>query len=365
MKAIVAQHKIAKRIFNLGFGKHLGQSCVIVDIPRPVISDLEILVGVKAVALNPTDYKHADGVSPRGSVVGCDFAGVVVEVGAKTTTQYKVGDRVAGAVHGGMYPDHGAFAEYLKADSDLVWRIPNDMSDHDAATYGVSAITAMLALNVRLGIQWPDDTLRSKQTPSVRGPEILIYSGATAAGLYAIQLAKAAGCTVIATASSRSFNLVHKYGADRVFDYRSATAVDEITKEFPNIGLALDCYSEGASTDFCGQVIKNHGGKVVTLLNQGKSKIEGVEYEMILAYTLYGRPFQWFAPIGPKFEAIPSDREALACFYSALPTLVDVLHPVPIYLIDGGFGGIIRGLDMLRKGEAAGGKFVVTISNGP
>ncbi|KAL6885427.1 TOXD protein [Trichoderma evansii] len=361
MKAITANRMTVTRLLNLSLGRSLGQGCDIQDVPRPSITDNEILVRVKAVALNPTDYKHIDVLSPRNSIIGCDYAGEVVEVGKKALGDWKVGDRVAGMVHGGLYRDRGAFAEYLKVDGDLAWKIPAEMSNEEATTYGVSAVTAMLALNVHLRVPWADEVGKARQEASSQAFPIFIYSGATSAGLFAIQLAKAAGCTVVTTASPRSFDLVKRYGADRVFNYLSPTAVAEITREFPNITSAVDCFAEGGSTDFCANVIKNQGGKVVTLLDRGKSKIQGVEYELILAYTLFGRPFEFLQPIGPKFEAKPSDRKALARFYTSLPQVIKHLKPAPIRLIDGGFDGILIGVDKLRKGEASGGKFVVTI----
>ncbi|KAJ9139149.1 Protein TOXD 3 [Pleurostoma richardsiae] len=359
MRALVAKRLLITRVLNLSLGKSLGRGCEIKDVRKLSIDDHDILVRVKVVALNPTDYKHIDVVSPPNSIIGCDYAGVVIEVGKKAPGQWRVGDRVAGAVHGGLYPDRGAFAEYLKIDGDLAWKIPSEMSDEDATTYGISAITAMLAVNVHLGIPWADEVDKTGQDAASKGLPVFIYSGATSAGLFAIQLAKAAGCTVVTTASPRSFDLVKRYGADRVFDYRSSTAVADIVREFPNITAAVDCFSEGNSTEFCASVLKNKGGKVVTLLDRGKSKIRGVEYELVMAYTLFGRPFVWLPPIGPKFEASPSDRKALARFYAGLPRLTKDVKPVPTHHIDGGFDGILVGLDKLRKGEASGGKFVV------
>jgi NADPH:quinone reductase-like Zn-dependent oxidoreductase len=93
---------------------------------------------------------HIDIVGPAHSVIGCDYSGVVEEVGTEATDVWKVGDRIAGVVHGGLFPDKGAFAKYLKVHSDLAWRPPPSRSHQNAATYGISAVTAMQALYTKL-----------------------------------------------------------------------------------------------------------------------------------------------------------------------------------------------------------------------
>ncbi|KAH6887459.1 chaperonin 10-like protein [Thelonectria olida] len=353
MKALVANRYLATRVLNLVRGKAIGQGGRVQDIPIPTISPNEILVKVKAVALNPTDFKHLDGISPPHSIIGCDYAGVVHEVGSATTS-WKPGDRVAGGVHGGLFPDRGTFAEYVKVDADLAWKIPDDISDTDATTYGVSAVTAMLSLNLRHGIPFV-----SGDRPTPRDEAIFIYAGATSAGLFHIQLAKAAGYTVVTTASPRSFDVVKRYGADAVFDYRSDTVAADVVKEYPNMSKAVDCFSEGKSTAICAEVLRQSGGKVITLLPNGKSKVPGVTYELVMAYTVFGHAFQWLPPIGPKFEAKPADREGLARFCKDLPKLTKVLKPIPTTEQKEGFEGILEGLNKLRAGTVSGGKLVV------
>jgi len=72
---------------------------VVSDWPMPSLRDDYIIVQVKAVALNPTDYKHIDYMPKAGCLVGCDYAGIVHEVG-KDVTSVKKGDRIAGVAHG-------------------------------------------------------------------------------------------------------------------------------------------------------------------------------------------------------------------------------------------------------------------------
>lgn len=356
MKALISNRRLATRIFNHASGRSVcgPGGKVQDDVPIPSISPNEILVKVRAVALNPTDFKHLDVISPPKSIIGCDYAGVVHQVGSAVRSGWTPGDRVAGVVHGGLFPDKGAFAEYLKVDADLAWRVPDELSDTDATTYGVSAVTAMLTLNVRHGLPFVHGDQAAPKDEA-----IFIYAGATSAGLFHIQIAKAAGYQVVATASPRSFDLVKAYGATAVFDYRSATVAADVLKEYPNISKAVDCFSEGTSTSVCAEVLKNTGGTVVTLLPNGKSSIPGVSYEMVMAYTVLGHPFQWLPPIGPKFKARPADREALVRFYDVLPTITHILKPIPTIKEADGFEGILAGLNRLRAGAVAGGKLVV------
>lgn len=356
MKAIVADRNIITRVLNLSLGTSIGKGAVVRDVAIPTLSSNQILVKVHAVALNPTDVKHIDVISPPHSIIGNDYAGVVTQVGEEASKTWKVGDRAAGAVHGGLYRDRGAFAEYVKADADLAWKIPAEMDDTEATTYGVSATTAMLALNGRLGLPWPGEngTLKTDDKSI-----IFIYAGSTSAGLSCIQLAKAVGYTVVTTASPRSFDLVRKYGADAVFDYNSATVAADILKEYQDISSAVDCFSEGKSTGVCAEVIAKHGGKVITLLPQGKSQTPGVTYELIMLYTVHGHAFQWLPPIGPKFEASSDDRGLFAKFCASLPALIDTLKPLPTSVEVGGFDAILTGIDRLRSGQVSGTKLVV------
>ena len=77
------------------------KTAAISDVAVPKIRDEWVLVKVKAVGLNPTNWRHIDwGYADAGSRIGCDYSGIVEEVGSKVT-KFKKGDRIAGYVHGG------------------------------------------------------------------------------------------------------------------------------------------------------------------------------------------------------------------------------------------------------------------------
>lgn len=77
-----------------------GVSEVRSDVPLPKVQDNFIIVKTKAVALNPTDWKSLENSPSKGAIVGCDYAGIVEEVGSGVK-DLKVGDRVAGFARGG------------------------------------------------------------------------------------------------------------------------------------------------------------------------------------------------------------------------------------------------------------------------
>ena len=126
---------------------------VIKTVPLPQQRDDYILVRTTAVGLNPTDWKHVDGFGDApGAQLGCDWAGVVEHVGSKVTKSFSKGDRITGVAHGGNAVQHqdGAFAEYIMVKGDLAIKIPDNLTDEEAATLGVGISTV-----VRLSLPRP------------------------------------------------------------------------------------------------------------------------------------------------------------------------------------------------------------------
>jgi len=121
-----------------------GNKTEVKEVPIPSLDKDEILIRTSAVTLNPTDWKHVAFLSPPGVIVGCDFAGVVEELGQDVkNTSIKKGDRVAGFVHGAKHTDNGSFAQYVKANSELVAKIPDNIQDSTASCLGIAGETAV------------------------------------------------------------------------------------------------------------------------------------------------------------------------------------------------------------------------------
>ncbi|KAF7552890.1 hypothetical protein G7046_g7276 [Stylonectria norvegica] len=107
-----------------------------------------LIVKTTAVAVNPTDWKHVTFEACVGTVVGCDYAGVVVEVGSGVTKDFKVGDRITGMVNGSnplSKPD-GTFAQYIAVKEGLQIKTPDNVSDEEAATLGIAVTTSVSRL---------------------------------------------------------------------------------------------------------------------------------------------------------------------------------------------------------------------------
>ncbi|KAL2822441.1 zinc-binding oxidoreductase [Aspergillus granulosus] len=328
---------------------------VVADRPFPTLRDEYILVKCAAVALNPTDWKHIDNLSCPGVVVGCDYAGEVLEIGKGVKKPFRKGDRICGFVHGSNAVQHedGAFAEYIMVKGDLQMNIPGYMGFEEAATLGLGVITAAQGLYQSLKLALPTEPISQPKT-------ILIYGGSTATGTLAIQLAKISGYTVLTTCSSRNFELVKSRGADRIFDYHdpsSAAAIRESTQG--GLKLVFDTISSESSAKYCEQALSTEGGDYSTLLPITIDRAN-IHSRATMAYTAFGEDFT-FGPraIGAKLE----DREFAEKFCSIIQKLLEErklkVHPPEV--CSGGLEGVLEGLQRMREGKVSGMKLVYKI----
>ena len=164
-----------------------GKAVFVTDRPYPKPRSGYITVDVKAVALNPADWKHIDYsfLNTKGCLSGCDYAGVVREIGGGYSKSWTVGDRICGFVHGGnqYQPEDGAFAERIMVKADIQIRIPDSMSFEEAAALGVGVVTCGQGLFQQMGLNLPSQPDTARDT-------VLIYGGSSATGTLGIQFAK-------------------------------------------------------------------------------------------------------------------------------------------------------------------------------
>ena len=121
-----------------------------------------------------------------GNTLGNDFSGTVEAIGSKVKKSWSVGDRICGliAANNIVHKDDGTFAEFCVANGELSMKIPDGMSDNEAASPGVGIGTAGSGLFHLLGMVLPGEEEGGKGEP------VLIYGGTSATGTMAIQLAK-------------------------------------------------------------------------------------------------------------------------------------------------------------------------------
>jgi NADPH:quinone reductase-like Zn-dependent oxidoreductase len=180
----------------------------ITDVEKPVPTDDELLIKVRAASVNPLDSHLMKG-GPyivrlllrlgRSKIKrpGVDVAGQVEVVG-KNITQFKPGDAVFGLCK-------GAFAEYLCATESAFVIKPENITFEQAASVPVAGLTALQGLRDKAKIQ--------------PGQKVLINGAAGGVGTFAVQIAKSFGAHVIAVCSTRNVDMVRSIGADHVIDY--------------------------------------------------------------------------------------------------------------------------------------------------
>ncbi|MFC4403085.1 zinc-binding alcohol dehydrogenase family protein [Gracilibacillus xinjiangensis] len=188
------------------------ESLVEVNLEKPVPSENDLLVKIMAVSINPVDVKvrspkEKQETAPK--ILGWDACGVVEAVGSNCTL-FKPGDEV---YYSGSITKPGTYSEYHLVDEKIAGKKPQSLSYAEAAALPLTAITAWEGLFDRLQIDLNNKKENGKKS-------ILIIGGAGGVGSIAIQLAKIAGLTVIATASrDESKKWVKELGADYVINH--------------------------------------------------------------------------------------------------------------------------------------------------
>ncbi|KAF5004647.1 hypothetical protein FDECE_8868 [Fusarium decemcellulare] len=341
MKAVVMQGEPGKAHLQL-------------DRPYPALRPGYILVDVKAVALNPTDWKHIDRMNTKGALLGCDFAGVVAETGLGYSKPWKRGDRICGFVHGGnqLQIENGAFAERIAVKADVAMRIPDNMSFEDAATLGVAVVTCGQGLFQKMGLNRPSDQSR-------KGETILIYGGSSATGMLGIQFAKLAGYTPITTCSPDNFALVKSLGAVEAFDYKNPNCVDSITAYTGGeLRYIWDTISSPATARICAQVI-SPGGTYGTIL-----KIPFERQDVNMTWTL------GYTAMGETIEKRGVLTEGKLDNFTFMKEWIEEVEPLlhqgqlkaPPTQVGKGLEGILEAEDLLRQNKVSAKKLVFTVS---
>jgi len=187
----------------------------VADVPDPSPGPGQVVVRIRAAGVNPVDAYVRAGTYARKPPLpytpGYDGAGDIEAVGTGVSN-WRVGDRVWIATLGAT---QGTYAERIACDATSVFALPQVVSYGGGAALGVPAATAHRALFGRAN--------------GARGESVLVHGATGAVGLAAVQLAKAAGLQVLATAGSdKGLEILRREGADAVFNHHDAGRVDAI-----------------------------------------------------------------------------------------------------------------------------------------
>lgn len=232
----------------------------LMEVPQPIPNDKQLLVKVYASSVNRTDsgFRSANYfisrfwtglLKPKYPILGCEFAGVVEEIG-QLVTSFKKGDKVFG------FNDKtcGGHGEYLTIDeSDAVITMPESYSFDAAAVISEGAHYALV------------DIRAAKVT---RGQHVMVYGATGAIGSAAVQLLKHFGAIVTAVCNTKNVGLVTSLGADVVIDYQT----QDFTKTSTQFDFIFDAVGKSSFRQ-CKPLLKDQGIYISTELGKNGENV--------------------------------------------------------------------------------------------
>src|SRR5438046_585057 len=220
------------------------------DVPRPEPKEDEILVRVMAAAVNPVDSYVRQGMfakrgmDNRPAIIGYDISGVVEKTGANAK-KFKAGEKVYSYL---SVMRGGGYAEFAIAKESETALKPKNINFEEAAAVPLAATTAWQSLV-------DEAKLNAGQT-------VLVHGGSGGVGSFAIQIAKARGAKVMATASTAHQDLLKQLQVDQAIDY-TTTKFEDMVKD---VDVVLNCVRAEALARSYGVV--KRGGIIVSITDE-------------------------------------------------------------------------------------------------
>jgi NADPH:quinone reductase len=271
-----------------------GESSVLEVVERPISEpgEGEVRIRVAVSGVNPTDWKTRRGAFGRTptepTVPNHDGAGIVDAVGPGVTG-IDPGDRVWVTLAGDERPAGGTAQEYTVVPTERVFPLPDGAGFELGASIGIPGATAHRALTVA------EDGPARLAPGALRDRTVLVAGGAGAVGNAAIQLARWAGATVVATVSSDAkAELAARAGAHHVVNYRDADAADQIRRVAP-AGVDTIVEVAAGSNAELDQAVLRPRGTIAIYANDGDVPFApdvranmglNVRYQFVLLYTV-------------------------------------------------------------------------------
>lgn len=308
------------------------------EVNKPTIQATDVLIEVRAAAINPIDKSiilgNLQGLIPIPfpSTTAYDVSGIVVEKGDEVSN-FEIGDLVYARV---PQEQMGTIAEYVAVNNIAVSKKPGNISFEEAASIPLAGLTALQSLE-HVGIKAND--------------KVLIHAGSGGVGSFAIQYAKAKGAYVYTTTSTNNVQWVKALGADRVIDYKTEdykTIVTDADIVFDTLGqhYTLEAF----------QVVKQ-GGKIVSVvgpLDEESARMFGMadyklpeELAQLIRKKEASYTFIFMHPNGSHLGEIKSLIED-----DKIKPIIDTVYP---------FSESIEAFTHLATGRAKG-KIVINIS---
>lgn len=288
---------------------------VVQDIPEPTPGPEEVLVAIRATALNRADllqrrgFYPQPGPKPEHEVPGMELAGTVVALGERATA-WQVGDEVMGIVSG------GAYAERIAVHERQLMAVPPALGLADAAAVPEVAITAWDALVRQGGL--------------TGGRAALIHAGASGVGTAGIAIAKQMCATVVTTTSTTKVQACRDLGADVVVDYTAEDYVEAVWAATD--GQGVDVVLDVIGGDYLNRNVKalRTGGTIVQVgvMGGGRTEIDLgsllPKRARLIGTVLRSRPIDEKIAVTQRFA-----REVLPWYASgAIRPVIDSRYPL-------------------------------------
>ncbi|KAH8832183.1 chaperonin 10-like protein [Flagelloscypha sp. PMI_526] len=341
----------------------------VVDIPLAIRNHIEnvpegyVLLKVRAIGLNPADWKTLYSYGFPGGILGCDAAGDIVAVGSGVT-HLSVGDRAGGFTLGlGLKERPGAFAEYALLSASGTFKLPDGQTYVEAAALPIPLFTAVQTLYFRHNLALPS-------APATDNTPILIWGASTAVGHYAIQLASLSGYKVVTTASPDVFDEVKTLGASEVFDYKDPETPKKIQAVAHDLTMAIDT-AGGTGTlqlisgSLCPTSNSNKIYSIVMDSSASPTLPSNTTVEYTLVYEVLGFPFK----LGElKFPVRPDDvAGSLGFIQNEYPRLFEggenrKIKIQKLRIMPGGLESVVEGMNIMKDGKYGREKLVYNIA---
>ncbi|KAH7334755.1 GroES-like protein [Rhizoctonia solani] len=311
----------------------------------PIPGKRQALVKIIATAINPADWKILiSGLFLENfpSVLGTDGAGVIEAVGPEVD-DFKIGDKV---FFQGFYlhTDKTTFQQYCIVETDIISKIPDNITEDQASTIPVGSLTALTCLFQKTGINVPSDG------PTASGKGVLILGGSSSVGQFGIQLARIAGFSpIVTTASNQHTEFLKSLGATHVFNRHVNARAIQAAFTTP-VSLVVDSISTPSTQSLAFDILTTPspvpGAHLSIVLPVADSIKEKNADDKVNVHLVYGSSHNF--------------RDLSVPFWQNIGQWIKDGKFVPnrVQVVKGGLAAVPEALDISRKG-VSGVKLVI------